>query len=115
MTLLGFDILSVITFLPLLGIVLIVFVNSEKHTLIKGITFLTALVNFIISLVLYRDFDSTTHHFQFTTNIPWIKEYGINYHLGIDGISLFLVLLATFMTVIAVVACNAVWPTSKPP
>ncbi len=105
MTILGFDILSVITFLPLLGIVLIIFVNSEKHTLIKGITFLTALVNFIISLVLYRDFDSTTHHFQFTVNIPWIKEYGINYHLGIDGISLFLVLLATFMTVIAVVAC----------
>jgi len=105
MTILGFDILSVITFLPLLGIVLIIFVNSEKHTLIKGITFLTALVNFIISLVLYRDFDSTTHQFQFTVNIPWIKEYGINYHLGIDGISLFLVLLATFMTVIAVVAC----------
>lgn len=105
MTILGFDILSVITFLPLLGIVLIIFVNNEKHTVIKGITFLIALVNFIISLVLYRDFDSTTHHFQFTTNIPWIKEYGINYHLGIDGISLFLVLLATFMTVIAVVAC----------
>jgi len=105
MTILGFDILSVITFLPLLGIALIIVVNSEKHNVIKGITFLTALVNFIISLVLYRDFDSTTHHFQFTVNIPWIKEYGINYHLGIDGISLFLVLLATFMTVIAVVAC----------
>jgi NADH-quinone oxidoreductase subunit M len=105
MTILGFDILSVITFLPLLGIVLIIVVNNEKHTLIKGITFLTALVNFIISLVLYRDFDSTTHQFQFTVNIPWIKEYGINYHLGIDGISLFLVLLATFMTLIAVVAC----------
>jgi NADH-quinone oxidoreductase subunit M len=105
MTILGFDILSVITFLPLLGIVLIIVVNNEKHTLIKGITFLTALVNFIISLVLYRDFDSTTHQFQFTVNIPWIKEYGINYHLGIDGISLFLVLLATFMTVIAAVAC----------
>ncbi len=104
MTILGFDILSVITFLPLLGIVLIIFVNNEKHTVIKGITFLTALVNFIISLLLYRDFDSTTHHFQFTTNIPWIREYGINYHLGIDGISLFLVLLTAFLLPVIFVA-----------
>ena len=105
MTILGFDILSVITFLPLLGIFFLIGIGKEKHTVIKGITLITASVNFIISLFLYRDFDVNTHEFQFTTKVPWIKEYGISYHLGIDGISLFLILLTTFLTVISVIAC----------
>jgi len=105
MSILGFDILSVITFLPLLGILLIIGINREKHGVIKGITLLTSLLNFIISLILYRDFNLTTHKFQFTINVAWIREYGINYHLGIDGISLFLILLTTFLTVISVIAC----------
>ena len=105
MSIIKFDILSVVTFFPLLGILLIIVVDKEKHNLIKGITFITALVNFLISLNLYRDFDVTTHEFQFTTNVPWIRESGINYHIGIDGISLFLILLTTFFTVISVIAC----------
>jgi NADH-quinone oxidoreductase subunit M len=105
MSILGFDILSVITFLPILGILLIISISKEKHNVIKGITLLTALLNFIISLILYRDFNLTTHQFQFTTNIPWIRGYGISYHLGIDGIILFLILLTTFLTVISVIAC----------
>lgn len=105
MNILGFDILSILIFLPLVGVFLLVSINKENHNVMKGMTFLTALVNFIISLLLYRDFDSTTHAFQFATSIPWIEDYGINYHIGIDGISLFLVLLTTFLTVISVVAC----------
>ena len=105
MSILGFDILSVLIFLPLVGVLLLIVVGNEKHNALKGITFLTTLVNFFISLFLYRDFDVTTHEFQFTTSIPWISEYGISYSLGVDGISLFLILLTTFLSVIAVVAC----------
>ena len=105
MTSINFDILSVLIFLPLLGILFIIMVSRGKPAIIKGITFLTALVNFIISLLLYQSFDITTHEFQFTTTIPWVRDYGISYHLGIDGISLFLVLLTTFLTVISVMAC----------
>ncbi len=105
MSSIGFDILSVLIFLPLAGILLIAGISKDKPDVIKGITFLTALVNFLISLLLYRSFDSTTHEFQFTTTVPWIEEYGISYHLGIDGISLFLVLLTTFLTAISVIAC----------
>ncbi|MCK5011420.1 MAG: Fe-S-binding domain-containing protein, partial [Deltaproteobacteria bacterium] len=105
MNILGFDILSVIVFLPLAGVLLLIVINKENHNLLKGVTFLIALVNFIISLALYRDFDLTTHQFQFAVNVPWVSDYGMNYHLGIDGISLFLVLLTTFLTVISVVAC----------
>ena len=105
MSILGFDILSVLIFLPLVGVLLLIVIGNEKHNALKGITFLTTLVNFFISLFLYRDFDATTHEFQFTTSIPWISEYGISYRLGVDGISLFLILLTTFLSVIAVVAC----------
>lgn len=105
MSILGFDILSVLIFLPLVGVLLLMGIGNERHNALKGITFLTTLVNFIISLFLYRDFDATTHEFQFTTSIPWISDYGISYHLGVDGISLFLILLTTFLSVIAVVAC----------
>ena len=105
MTILGFDILSVLTFLPLIGIALIIITRGESQGVIKCITLITALINFFISLFLYRDFDLTTHKFQFTRTIPWIKEYGISYHVGIDGITLFLILLTTFLTVISVIAC----------
>jgi NADH-quinone oxidoreductase subunit M len=105
MNILGFNILSVITFLPVIGIFLLIVISKDKPVLMKGVTLVTALVNFIISLSLYRGFDGSTHEFQFTVNKPWIEEYGINYHLGIDGISLFLILLTTFLTVISVIAC----------
>src|SRR4030042_5828839 len=105
MTSINFDILSFLIFLPLVGILLIAGVSKDKPAVIKGITFLTALVNFIISLLLYQAFDITTHEFQFTTTVPWVRDYGISYPLGVDGISLFLVLLTTFLTAISVIAC----------
>ena len=105
MNILGFDILSVLIFLPVIGVLLIIMISKEKPNVVKGVTFITALVNFLISLLLFRDFDATTHEFQFTTSVPWIQEYGISYRLGLDGISLFLVLLTTFLTALSIIAC----------
>ena len=105
MNILGFDILSVLIFLPVIGVLLIIMISKEKPNVVKGVTFITALVNFLISLLLFRDFDATTHEFQFTTAVPWIQEYGIYYRLGLDGISLFLVLLTTFLTALSIIAC----------
>ena len=105
MNIFGFDILSILIFLPVIGILLITMISKEKPDVIKGVTFITALVNFLISLILFRDFDAATHEFQFTTAVPWVEEYGIYYRLGVDGISLFLVLLTTFLTALSVIAC----------
>lgn len=104
MSQIGIPILSLITYTPLVGILLILFINKENRSLIRGIAFFTALVSFIISLPLYFYFDSSTYEMQFVEFLPWIEEFGISYHFGIDGISLLLVLLTTFITALSILA-----------
>lgn len=99
-----FPILSVITYLPLVGILLIACINGKRHDLIRWVAFLTAVAAFLVSLPLYFRFDSTTWHMQFVENVPWISQFGIRYHMGIDGISLFMVLLTTFLSALAILS-----------
>lgn len=101
---LGFPLLSSILFLPFIGVFILLFLNREKKELLKGVCFTIALLTFILSLPLFFYFDSTTYEMQFIENIPWIEGFGISYHLGIDGISLFLVLLTTFLTMISILS-----------
>ncbi len=101
---LNFPILSVITYLPLLGILVICLINSKHHDLIRWVAFLTAVVAFFVSLPLWFMFDSNTWHMQFVENVPWIPQFGINYHVGIDGISLLLILLTTFLSALAILS-----------
>ncbi|MDR4498889.1 MAG: NADH-quinone oxidoreductase subunit M [Candidatus Scalindua sp.] len=100
----SFPILTVATFLPLAGAIWILFIDKKKEEKIKQIALVTSIGAFIMSLPLYFNFNLTTHEFQFVENIPWIKEFGISYHVGIDGISLFLFLLTSFLTCIAILA-----------
>lgn len=100
----NFPILSVITYLPLLGILVICLINSKRHDLIRWVAFLTAVVTFLVSLPLYFKFDASTWQMQFVENVPWISQYGISYHMGVDGISLLLVLLTTFLSALAILS-----------
>jgi NADH-quinone oxidoreductase subunit M len=100
----NFPILSVITYLPLMGSVVICFINSKRHDLIRWVAFLTAVVTFVFSLPLYFMFDSKTWQMQFVEHIPWISEFGISYHMGIDGISILLILLTTFLSALAILS-----------
>ena len=68
------------------------------------IALLISILTFLLSIPLYTDFDSTTAVMQFSEMTPWISAFNINYHLGIDGISMPLIVLTTFMTVIVVIA-----------
>ncbi len=99
----SFPILSVVTFLPLAGAVLLIFVHRRKERLHRYIALGATLIAFLLSLILYFNFDSQTPDPQFVENVPWLG-YGIHYHIGIDGISLFLVLLTTFLMPIAVLS-----------
>ena len=101
---LNFPILSVITYLPLLGIVVLCLINGKRHDLLRWVAFLTAVVTFLVSLPLYFMFDSSTWQMQFVENVPWVSQFGINYHMGIDGISLLLVLLTTFLSALAILS-----------
>src|SRR6267154_4210632 len=72
----------------------------------RNIALSTSLIVFALSIVLWVDFDSSTAAFQFVERARWVKIGGfeINYHMGIDGISLFFVLLSTLLTVLCVAA-----------
>ncbi|MCB0087988.1 MAG: Fe-S-binding domain-containing protein, partial [Caldilineaceae bacterium] len=96
--------LSIITFLPLVGAIAVLAVpddRNKKYTAL-GVT----LVTFLISLALWIGWDSSNAGMQFVEDVPWLPQMGLRYHLGVDGISLFLVLLTTFIMIIAVAFSN---------
>ncbi|MHC4182276.1 MAG: NADH-quinone oxidoreductase subunit M [Planctomycetota bacterium] len=97
-------ILTIATFLPLLGAIWLLFIDRGKEEKIKRIALITAIGSFVISLPLFLNFQLNTHEFQFVEKVPWIKEFGISYHVGIDGISLFLFLLTSFISVVSILA-----------
>ena len=96
-------ILSLITFLPLAGALLLIFLPKENKTLLYGIALTLTAVVFLVSLSLYFGFDAQAEGPQFVEKTGWLG-FGIQYHLGIDGISLFLVLLTTLLMPIALLS-----------
>jgi len=99
---LGFPLLSLVIFLPLVGAVVTLFLR--KDTAIKWWVLFVTVANFFLSLPLYFYFQSGTAEMQFVEHFPWMPELGVSYYLGIDGISLFLVLLTTLLTPVAVLS-----------
>jgi NADH-quinone oxidoreductase subunit M len=94
--------LSAVTFLPLIGaLFMLIFISSEDENAVsrsaRGVALLTTLATFVLSIFLYTGFDSSTADFQFVETYTWIEGYNIDFKLGIDGISLFFVLLTTFL------------------
>ncbi|MGH9734092.1 MAG: complex I subunit 4 family protein [Candidatus Acidiferrales bacterium] len=97
----GNHLLSLVTFLPLLGVAAMLLLKSDDHLWLRRIALATSVVEFLISLLLLHGFNSAEPGFQFQELHNWIGS-GIRYHLGIDGISLFLVILTTFLTPLAI-------------
>ena len=101
-------ILSTVTFLPLLGAAFILLIRGDEATIARNsrhVALWTSVVAFGISLLLILDFDTTTAEFQFEEYAPWLPEFGIGYHLGVDGISVFFLLLTTFLVPICIISC----------
>jgi len=103
----SWPILSVITFLPLVGALFCMVVQGPKEAVdrnCRSAALITSLVTFLVSLLLWVHFDPTKAGFQFEEKVAWIPALNIGYHMGIDGISLFFVLLSTLLTPICVLA-----------
>jgi NADH-quinone oxidoreductase subunit M len=101
--------LSLVTFLPLVGAGFIMMTRGDAAIVArnaKNIAMSTSIIVFLLSLLLWVYFDPSTAAFQFVETARWVKIGGfeIDYHMGIDGISLFFVLLSTLLTVICVLA-----------
>jgi NADH-quinone oxidoreductase subunit M len=96
------NLLSIVLFTPLAGLLVLLFIPREKTALIRWWANLTAAAGFLVSLPLLFRFDRAAEGYQFVEKREWIPSLGVSYFIGIDGISLLLVMLTTAMGLIAV-------------
>ena len=98
------NILTTLLLIPGIGALILLFLRNSNRSVIRGVALASTLLAFVCSLPLVTRFDAASDGMQFVKNILWIKAGGfeIHYHVGIDGISLFLVLLTTFLMPISV-------------
>jgi NADH-quinone oxidoreductase subunit M len=99
--------LSLIVFVPLLGALVVAAIpnrEGERDEVVRWAALVVSLVTFALTLLLWARFDPTTADYQFVERLRWIPAFGISYHLGVDGISLFLVVLTAFLTPLALLS-----------
>ena len=97
--------LSLAIWLPIVVGGLLLAIGSDRNArAVRAIALVGALASFAVTIPLITRFDSTTAAMQFQEKLPWIERFNVNYHLGVDGLSVWFVLLTAFITVIVVIA-----------
>jgi NADH-quinone oxidoreductase subunit M len=104
----GLGLLGWITLLPLFGAALVMLVPREEEAIHRGLGLFTSITTFLVSLLILNDFDASQSGFQLEVNRSWIAPLGIRFHLGVDGISLWLVLLTTFLVPLTLLSPQAI-------
>ncbi len=94
--------LSILVWLPIIGGILVLF--SPEKMVVRPLALVVSVLSFLISLLLWTGFNAEGYAMQFVELVPWIESFKINYHLAVDGISMPLILLNTFTTVLIVIA-----------
>ncbi len=98
-------ILSLAIFLPVVsGLLLLVMGRDENAKAVRWMALIAAVASFAVTLPLISGFDRASAAMQFVENLPWIERFNVNYHLGVDGLSMWFVPLTAFITVIVVIA-----------
>ena len=98
------ELLSLLIWLPILGGIFVILIGNDRADTVRWVSVATSILVFIMSLSLYTEFDPTTHLMQFEEKVSWIPQFDIYYHLGVDGISMPLIILTTFSTILVLVA-----------
>ncbi|CAB3677292.1 NADH-quinone oxidoreductase subunit M [Achromobacter pestifer] len=97
--------LTLAIFVPIVfGLLVLAVGRDDRPGLTRGLSLAGAVAGFLVTIPLYTSFDNTTAAMQFVEKASWIEAFNVNYHLGIDGISLWFVLLTAFITIIVVLA-----------
>lgn len=98
--------LSLVIFLPLVGVAFILAIRADDEAVVaqnaKAVALWTASITFLLSLLIWAQFDPTEPGFQLVERASWLPGLGIDYHVGVDGISLWFVLLSTLLTVVVI-------------
>ena len=100
-----FSTLTVVTFAPLVGVVVLLFMRPEQKNAIRWVALITSLATFVLSLVMLGQFNSQAPGLQLEVSAPWIRigsTWEISFHLAVDGLSVLLILLTTFLTPLAI-------------
>ncbi len=100
----GFSLVTLVLLLPLVGFAIMLFLKDEQEDNIKWLAFGTSLVTFLASLLLWAGFDASQAGLQFVQRFDWLPAYGISFYIGIDGLSLLLVILTTFIMPLAILS-----------
>jgi NADH-quinone oxidoreductase subunit M len=101
----GLPLLSLAIWVPIVSALAVLMTGSDRHaTVARVIALVGAVLGFVVTIPLYTGFDNAARGFQFVQFAPWISTFNVNYHIGIDGISLLLILLNSFTTVLVVIA-----------
>ena len=103
----NWPLLSLVTFLPLVGAVFIMTIRGEAAIVARNARYValwTSLITFVLSLFIWFGFETGTSAFQFVEKADWLPTFGVSYHMGVDGISMLFVLLSTFLTPICILA-----------
>ncbi|MFO1039980.1 MAG: NADH-quinone oxidoreductase subunit M [Geminicoccaceae bacterium] len=98
--------LSLVTFLPLVGAAFIAFIKGEPDVVernARAVALWTSLVTFVLSLLIWANFDPSQGGFQLVERSEWLPSLGISYHMGVDGISIWFILLSTLLTLVVVI------------
>ena len=96
--------LTYLLFTPLAGAIILLFLNKEKENAIRWFGLIVSLAAFIVSLVIYFNFDLSKSGFQFIHQFKWIDKLNISYKVGIDGMALLLLMLTTFLTPLTLIS-----------
>jgi len=98
--------LTLVTLFPILGVLVILFYSPEQKNAVRWTALITSLITFGISLWVLAQFDASEPDLQLVINLPWIQvaDWNISYHLGLDGLSILLVLLTTLLTPISILS-----------
>jgi len=97
--------LTLAIFVPIVfGLLVLALGRDDRPGLARGLSLVGALAGFVVTIPLYTGFDASTAAMQFVEKASWIEAFNVNYHLGVDGISLWFVLLTAFITIIVVLA-----------
>lgn len=102
-----FSLLSIIIFLPLVGAIFILFIRGDEERIdhnARIVALWTSLLTFILSVILFLNFEPEGPAYQFVENTPWMETLNIHYHIGVDGISISFILLSTFLTPICILS-----------
>jgi NADH-quinone oxidoreductase subunit M len=96
--------LSLVIWTPIVGGLIVLLSGDKEPSGARKIALIFAILGFILSIPLYTLFDSSSHAMQFVERQPWIGEFSIFYHLGVDGFSMPLILLTSFMTIVVIIS-----------